>query len=47
MIAKAIRKDLSSAQGIPVGIQIIGKKWDDEVVLGLMETIDKGISQIQ
>jgi fatty acid amide hydrolase len=45
-IAKAIRNDLSTAQGIPVGIQIIGKKWEDEVVLGLMTAIDKGVSKV-
>ncbi len=40
LVTKAIRKDLASATGMPVGVQVVSQKWDDEICLGVMTAID-------
>lgn len=40
---RAIQRDISTAAGLPVGIQVVARKWDDEVALGLMKVIDEGV----
>ena len=37
---KGIRKDLVGSAGMPVGVQVVSRKWDDEVALGVMKAID-------
>lgn len=29
--------------GLPVGIQIVGKKWEEEKVLGMMRVVDRAL----
>lgn len=29
--------------GVPVGVQIVGKKWEDEKVLGMMRVVDEAL----
>jgi len=42
-VTKAIRSDLSTAAGMPVGIQVVSPRWDDEICLGVMSAIDAGL----
>ncbi|KAJ6500398.1 amidase [Mycena sanguinolenta] len=35
--------DPVAMQGMPVGIQVVAKKWEDEKVLGMMKIIDKAL----
>ena len=42
-VTRAIRSDLSTAQGMPIGVQVISPKWDDEICLGVMSAIDEGL----
>ncbi|PFH48628.1 hypothetical protein AMATHDRAFT_64920 [Amanita thiersii Skay4041] len=32
-----------TAKGMPVGIQVVGKRWDDEKVLGMMKVVDEAL----
>ena len=29
--------------GVPVGVQIVGKKWEDEKVLAMMKVVDEAL----
>lgn len=31
--------------GMPVGIQVVGRKWEDEKVLGMMRVIDSALGK--
>ncbi|KAH7904118.1 amidase signature domain-containing protein [Hygrophoropsis aurantiaca] len=33
----------SDMHGIPIGVQIVGKKWEDEKVLGMMRVVDDAL----
>ena len=35
--------DAKAMQGIPVGVQIVGKKWEDEKVLAMMRVVDDAL----
>jgi len=35
--------DPEELEGMPVGVQIVGKKWDDEKVLAMMDVVDKAL----
>ncbi|KAK7023858.1 putative amidase PB8B6.03 [Favolaschia claudopus] len=37
--------DPVAMQGMPVGIQVVGKRWEDEKVLGMMEVIDTALGK--
>ncbi len=41
MISKAIKKDLATSNGMPVGVQVAARKWEDEVCLGVMMAISE------
>ena len=41
MISKAIKKDLATSHGMPVGVQVAARKWEDEVCLGVMMAISE------
>lgn len=43
MWTKGIKEDLATANGLPVGVQVISRKWDDEVALGVMKAIDESV----
>lgn len=30
-------------QGLPVGIQVVGRKWEDEKVIAMMHVVDKAL----
>lgn len=30
-------------ENIPVGVQIVGKRWEDEKVIGMMHVVDKAL----
>ena len=31
--------------GLPVGVQIVGRKWEDEKVLGIMRLVDRALGE--
>lgn len=31
--------------GIPMGVQVVGKKWEDEKVLAMMKVVDEALGQ--
>lgn len=35
--------DASKMAGIPVGVQIVGKKWEDEKVVEMMKALDRAL----
>lgn len=35
--------DPEGMKGIPVGVQVVGKKWEDEKVLAMMDVVDKAL----
>lgn len=35
--------DPAAMAGIPVGVQIVGKKWEDEKVLAMMKVVDEAL----
>ncbi|KAF7359415.1 putative amidase PB8B6.03 [Mycena sanguinolenta] len=37
--------DPVAMQGMPVGIQVVAKRWEDEKVLGMMKIIDKALGK--
>lgn len=37
--------DAVKMEGLPVGLQIVGKKWGDELVVGVMEVLDKALGE--
>jgi Asp-tRNA(Asn)/Glu-tRNA(Gln) amidotransferase A subunit family amidase len=37
--------DTEKMKGMPVGVQIIGKKWDDEKVLAMMHVVDQALGK--
>jgi len=41
MVVKAIKKDLVSSHGMPVGVQVAARKWEDEGCLGVMMAISE------
>jgi fatty acid amide hydrolase len=42
---REIRRDLESAGGMPVGVQVIARKWEDEVALGVMKALENGLGE--
>jgi Asp-tRNA(Asn)/Glu-tRNA(Gln) amidotransferase A subunit family amidase len=40
---KAIRKDIAGTAGMPVGVQVVAQRWDDEIVLGVMKALDEAV----
>lgn len=45
MWTRNIRADLASAGNMPVGVQVISRKWEDEVALGVMKAIERGLGE--
>ncbi|KAN0092624.1 Amidase signature domain containing protein [Tylopilus felleus] len=39
--------DPAAMAGIPVGVQIVGKKWEDEKVLAMMKVVDEALGTAQ
>ena len=37
--------DVQKMAGLPVGIQIVGKKWEDEKVVEMMKLVDRLLGQ--
>jgi hypothetical protein len=35
--------DPEAMKGIPVGVQVVGKKWEDEKVISMMHIVDKAL----
>lgn len=35
--------DPKAMEGIPVGVQLVGKKWEDEKVLAMMHVVDEAL----
>jgi Amidase len=35
--------DPEDMKGIPVGVQVVGKKWEDEKVISMMHVVDKAL----
>lgn len=41
--SKKVAYDTVAMEGLPVGIQIVGKRWDEEKVLGMMKIVDNAL----
>ena len=41
MFYKTIRKAMEGTEGLPMGVQILGKPYQEEMVLGVMKTLEK------
>ena len=42
MWSRAISKEVSEMTlGMPVGVQVVSSKWEDEIALGVMKAIDR------
>lgn len=37
--------DPEAAKGMPINIQIVGKKWEEEKVIALMKVIDEALGR--
>jgi len=37
--------DPAAMHGIPVGVQIVGKPWEDEKVIGMMKVVDEALGK--
>lgn len=37
--------DADAMEGLPVGIQLIGKKWEDEKVVEMMKVVDVALGE--
>lgn len=37
--------DPVAMQGMPVGIQVVGRKWEDEKVLAMMQVVDTALGK--
>lgn len=37
--------DVEKMKGLPVGIQIVGKKWEEEKVVGMMRVVDQALGR--
>lgn len=35
--------DPKAMNNLPVGVQIVGKRWQDEIVVGVMEVLDNAL----
>ena len=42
---KSPRYDPQKAKGMPVGIQLIGKRWEDEKVLAMMRVVQNALKK--
>jgi len=38
--------DVEGMEGMPVGIQVVGKKYEDEKVLGMMKVVDEALKKV-
>ena len=38
-ITSVIREDLLGSAGMPLSVQVVGRPWMDEAVLGVMKTL--------
>ena len=37
--------DADAMEGLPVGIQLIGKKWEDEKIVEMMKVVDAALGE--
>ena len=37
--------DAEAMEGLPVGIQLVGKKWEDEKVIEMMKVVDVALGE--
>lgn len=37
--------DANAMEGLPVGIQLVGKKWEDEKVVEMMKVVDAALGE--
>lgn len=44
MITKVIKKDIQGSKGMPIGVQVVGFSFDDEIVLGVMKALDDKVN---
>mmetsp|Transcript_1480 Transcript_1480/g.2057 ORF Transcript_1480/g.2057 Transcript_1480/m.2057 type:complete len:571 (+) Transcript_1480:90-1802(+) len=42
-IAKVLHQSMQSSEGLPVGVQVITKRWSDELCLYVMSEIEQGV----
>ena len=43
MLTKTIKTDLTNSEGMPIGVQVVGYMWEDEVCLGIMKALDDAV----
>lgn len=41
---RVIQQDMATAHGMPVGVQVVSRMWEDEVALGVMKSIEEGLA---
>ena len=39
-LSKVIRRDIKGSVGMPLSVQVVGERWKDELVLGVMNVIE-------
>ena len=37
---RVIKEDVKESKGMPLSVQVVGMKWDDELALGVMKVIE-------
>lgn len=35
--------DVEKMKGLPVGVQVVGRKWEEEKVVGMMRVVDRAL----
>ncbi|KZS94601.1 amidase signature enzyme [Sistotremastrum niveocremeum HHB9708] len=43
LFAKETVYNVEKMKGLPIGIQVVGKKWEDEKVIAMMDVVDKAL----
>lgn len=41
MLYKMVRNGMENTEGFPVGIQVIGRPWQEEMIIGVMKEIEQ------
>lgn len=39
----AVVYDADAMAGLPVGVQVVGRRWEEEKVLGMMRVVDRAL----
>jgi len=42
-----IDEDIKGSEGMPLGVQVVGRRWEDEKVLGIMQLLERQLKYKQ